>query len=198
MLTQNTTQTECVIIPLHRPDFKETLFFFFSGMLMSVPLSLFAETLSRYFLQMKPAPFYGELLSIAIIAPVLEEFAKAFPLFYRHGETERSIFSLGFYTGLGFGLIELLVYVFGFGAPIIVRLPAFLFHATNTSIVAYGIAKRKTLPFYLIPVLLHFLYNFSAFLGNPWFFIGLPSVAASLLISLSLYFKTSKKMIEYS
>ena len=33
------------------------------------------------------------ILSTAIFAPFIEEFSKIFPLYYRHGETQRSIFN---------------------------------------------------------------------------------------------------------
>ena len=46
-----------------------------------------------------------------MIAPFIEELAKVFPLFYRHGETERSIVMLGILIGLGFGITEFVLYV---------------------------------------------------------------------------------------
>lgn len=128
-------ENKTIEMPLHKPDANEKLFFMVSGMVMSIPFSIFSEFISDYFLKSISSGFTAMLLGAIIIAPFLEEFAKGYPLFYRHGETERSIFSLGFYTGLGFGIVEFFFYTIGFGAPIAVRLPAVLFHATNTSIV---------------------------------------------------------------
>jgi len=52
-----------------------------------------------------PTAFSVALL-IVILAPFIEELAKVFPLFYRHGETERSLVTLGLLIGLGFGVAE--------------------------------------------------------------------------------------------
>ena len=165
----------------HRPGTREKLFFLLSGVVVSVPMTIFVESFSGY-----------GLLSAVIIAPIVEEFAKAYPLFYRHGETERSIFTLGFLVGLGFGISEFFMYVVFFGAPIPIRLPALLFHATNASIVAYGIAKRRTLPFYLIAVFLHLSNNFFAGLGLLWFVGGVAATAGSYLLSWRLWRRTSE------
>lgn len=187
---------ECITIIAHKPNAKEKLFFFISGMVMSLPLSLFSEIITSNLLGANLSSFYTEIILAAIIAPVFEEFAKAYPLFYRHGETERSLFGLGFYTGIGFGIVEFFVYVFFFHAPVSARVLAFLFHGTNTSIFAYGIVKRVPWKFYLIAVILHFSYNFSLLLGFPWVFIGLASLATSFILAFILRFKTSEKLID--
>lgn len=70
-------QRQC-IIPLHRPSGKELVFFFISGILVSVPMALFFSNVY---------PYVPVLISTALIAPFVEELAKVFPLFYRHGET---------------------------------------------------------------------------------------------------------------
>lgn len=186
-------QTNGVVVPLHRPDLREKLFFFTSGIITSIPLTILAEQLSGSLASSLPE-LYATLLSVAIIAPFIEEFAKAYPLFYRHGETERSIFTLGFLAGLGFGLIEFLLYVFLFSAPITIRLPEMFFHASNTSITAYGIANKKPLPFYLTAAALHFIVNFSAAFDQLWL-IGLVfGLLASYFLSWSLYNKTTEKI----
>ena len=128
--------------------------------------------------------FYFSILSVAILAPLIEEFAKVYPIFYRHGETERSIFILGFLVGLGFGISEFFVYIIG-GVPIYVRIFGIFFHAANTSIIAYGVAKRQILKFYSIAIFLHALNNFSALLGI--YLIG-GTIALMMSYSLSLYF----------
>ena len=103
------------------------------------------------------------LVSVVIVSPFVEEFAKAFPLLYRHGETERSIFTLGLLVGLGFGLVEFFIYVFVLNVPVVYRLGGVLFHTASTSITAYGIAKGRAASFYLVSVVLHFSNNFFAF-----------------------------------
>jgi len=139
-----TFQDNKTIIPLHRPNLRENLFFFVSGIIMSVPLTLFIGWFTDSLCVVLPI-FYARLCSTVISTPLIEEFAKAYPLFYRHGETEKSIFTLGFIVGLGFGISEFFVYVLTLGAPILFRLPGILFHAASTSITAYGI-EQSDLP----------------------------------------------------
>lgn len=193
-----TLQDNKAVIPLHRPGLKEKLFFFISGIIISIPFALFVESLSSYFLNIRLPEFYAVALSAAIIAPLSEEFAKAYPLFYRHGETERSIFILGFLVGLGFGIVEFLLYIFVFEAPILIRLPAILFHATNTSITAYGIATRQPIKFYLIAVAFHFSNNFFAVFGQFWLIGGVASIAISYFLSWRLYRKTSEPTMAHT
>ena len=87
--------------------------------------------------------FFAQVCSSVIFAPFVEEFAKVFPLIYRHGETERSLLDLGILVGLGFGVTEFALYVFTLGAPVLSRVPGVIFHASSTGITAYGIAKKK-------------------------------------------------------
>jgi len=129
------------------------------------------------------------------MVPFIEEFAKAFPLFYRHGETEKSIFTLGFLVGLGFGLTELFIYVFVSGASIYARLPALLFHASSTSITAYGIALKRPMQFYLVAAFLHLMNNFLATNSSYWFPAGPIVLLTTYFLSLHLYGKTREKMI---
>jgi hypothetical protein len=164
---------ECVI-PLHKPSLREKLFFFASGLLVSVPFALF---FSQFY------GFVSVIISTAIIAPFIEELAKVFPLFYRHGETERSIVTLGILIGLGFGLSELFLYVFVLGVPFAERISGFIFHASSAAITSYGIAKKKPLLFYLISVFLHAGNNFLAVAAGG--FIGL---FAELLILVTVYY----------
>ncbi len=179
----------------HKPDLKEKTFFFISGILTSVPLTLFVgEIFSGYLCVVLPL-FYATLCSTAIAAPLIEEFTKAYPLFYRHGESERSIFTLGFLVGLGFGVSEFFVYVLALGVPILVRVPGIFFHAASTSITAYGIAKKRPIMFYLIAAFLHFLNNFSALFGPLWFVGGITAVAMTYSFSWQLYKKTSESNI---
>ena len=187
------SQSECVI-KLHKPDVDEKLFFFLCGVITSVPLTIFVAQFANSFLASLEA-FYATLISTAVFTPFIEEFAKAFPLFYRHGETERSIFNLALFAGLGFGVVELLTYVFLLGVNPIVRLPGLFFHPASTAITAYGIATKRPLPFYLVAVIFHFANNFLA-LMNP-FSIQLSSiiVAVTVFTSWRLYSKTQEKFI---
>jgi RsiW-degrading membrane proteinase PrsW (M82 family) len=180
------------VIRLHRPGLGEKLFFLISGAIMSVPFTILVESLANDLVSAGISEtFFAQVLSIAIIAPFVEEFAKVYPLFYRHGETERSIFILGFLVGLGFGFVEFLLYIFVYGADVIPRLLPLIFHATNASIVAYGIATRRTVQFYLIAVFLHFLNNLSAIAGTFWSIGVIAANLTSYYLSWGLYYRTS-------
>lgn len=184
-----------MIVP-HRPSLREKVFFFISGIILSVPLTLLVESLSSgYFLDIGLPELYATVLSVAIIAPLVEEFAKAYPMFYRHGETERSIFTLGFLVGLGFGFSEFLIYVIGLGVPVVVRLPGIFFHAAGTSITCYGIATKHSLRFYLLAVSLHFLNNLFALLAQPWLLGLVAVICATYFLSIHFYRKTSEKIV---
>jgi hypothetical protein len=187
-------ENDRAIIPLHRPGLKEKLFFVFSGIIVSIPLTLFVDAFSSHLCFFIPI-IYSEICTSSIFIPFIEEFAKVYPLFYRHGETERSIFQLGFLTGLGFGITEFFLYVFGSGASVYVRLPAVLFHASSTSIIAYGIATKRPMLFYLIAALLHLLNNFFAISGSIWFIGGPAVLITTYFLSLYLYGKTSERIV---
>jgi len=144
---------QCVI-PLHKPSLRELVFFFFSGVLVSIPFAVVFEQLT--------STFISTALLVIVLAPFIEELAKVFPLFYRHGETERSLVTLGILIGLGFGVSEFFLYVFIYDVPWIVRIPGVIFHASTAAVTAYGIAKKKPLGYYLISVTLHASNNFFA------------------------------------
>lgn len=169
---ENEPPRQCVI-PLHKPNLKELTFFFSSGILVSIPFALFFSQFYTLF----PAA-----LAIVILAPFIEELAKVFPLFYRHGETERSYVTLGILIGLGFGISEVVLYVFFLGVPFIARAPGIIFHASSAAITAYGIAKKKPLPYYLLAVTLHIANNFFALAGDIVF-----GVFAELLVLITVY-----------
>ena len=185
-------QDDLIIRP-HRPDLKEKLFFLLSGIIVSIPITLLFGTFTRNFLGVLPS-FFASLISIIIFTPFIEEFAKAYPLFYRHGETERSIFILGFLVGLGFGITEFILYVFVLDVPVFVRLPGILFHAASTSIVAYGIAKKQPVRFYLIAVSLHLLNNFSAIIETGDIGVIVANLGAYYLC-LRFYMKSTEQFI---
>ena len=182
---------------IHRPGIREKLFFFSSGIIISVPLTLFLSSLGDYLCELTSVSLiYASICATAIFTPLIEEFAKAYPLFYRHGETERSIFTLGFLTGLGFGISEFFVYVVTLNVPVPIRLPGLFFHAASTSIVAYGIATRRPIRFYLIAVVLHFVNNITALFGLLWLFGGLGAVLLAYYLAWYFYKRTSERVIE--
>lgn len=194
-----------IVIPIHRPASREKFFFLISGIISSIPLTLFVSQFEDS-LTASLTPLYALLVSSVIVAPFLEEFAKAFPLFYRHGETQRSIFTLGLFVGFGFGIIEFILYVFLLGIPFFFRIPGVLFHTASTSITAYGIATKRTFMFYLVAVGLHFSNNLIAFAQFSseslvlfsLLYLGVFVVMfLALLSSWLLYRKTTEKMIPY-
>jgi RsiW-degrading membrane proteinase PrsW (M82 family) len=192
-----TEPNERQLIPLHRPNLQEKVFFFVSGIIISVPLTLYLGTFTDYLCAVSPfSLFYVTICTTAIFTPLIEEFAKAYPLFYRHGETERSIITLGFLVGLGFGISEFIVYIVALGAPIPLRLPGLFFHAASTSITAYGIATNRAVRFYLVAVLLHFANNLSALFGSAWFVGGVGAVVVSFLLAWYFFTKTSERFVE--
>jgi RsiW-degrading membrane proteinase PrsW (M82 family) len=171
------------------------LFFLGSGVIVSIPMALFFEPstsfLSNYF-----PPLEAEILAIAVLAPIIEEFAKAYPLFYRHGESQKSLITMGFLVGVGFGVVEFFAYVLLAGYPWYIRLPGIFFHAALTSIVAYGIAVKRSLISYLVAVFFHSSNNFIAILGGPVLLYAL-LLATTFSLSYILYSKASERVTDY-
>jgi RsiW-degrading membrane proteinase PrsW (M82 family) len=162
---------------------------------MSVPFALFFSNFTNSLCFVLPM-FFAEVCATVILAPFIEEFAKVFPLYYRHGETERSIMTLAVLTGLGFGVTEFMLYVFTLGAPPISRVTGLIFHASSAGITAFGIAKKKPLRFYLVAVSLHLTNNLFAVIGTPLLF--LPRVAiliATFILASLLYQQTSANIV---
>jgi hypothetical protein len=172
--TQPPDQPPYCVIPLHKPKLREYVFFFATGIVVSIPFAVYFESAF-------PTTALSAVLLIVVGAPLIEEMAKVFPLFYRHGETERSIVTLGLLIGLGFGIAEFVQYIAFVGTPPIVRVPGVIFHASSAAITAYGIAKKKPLPYYLVAVFLHLGNNFLAVIGD--FF----SIFLQLLVLLITY-----------
>jgi hypothetical protein len=182
-------------LPVHKPDIKEKIFFFLSGLLVSVPFTLFFSGFTDTLCVALPQ-FLGSLCSTVLFAPFIEEFAKVFPLFYRHGETQRSLVNLAILTGLGFGITELALYVLVLGAPIVARVPGVIFHASSASITAYGITLKKPVVFYLIAVSLHLANNFFALLTNALSFVPVLTVLViTYFLAWRLYNQTSEKVV---
>jgi hypothetical protein len=72
------------------------------------------------------------------------------------------------------------------GAPIAIRLPGILFHTLTAPITAYGIARKRPLPNYLLAVTLHFLNNLSAIYDMLWLTTGYPILITTFAIALYL------------
>jgi RsiW-degrading membrane proteinase PrsW (M82 family) len=182
-----------IVIYPRKLGWREKLFFLISGIVVSIPVTLFFGALSESFYSFLPL-IYSQVLSVIILTPFIEEFAKAYPLFYRYSLSERSLFILGLLVGLGFGITEFFVYVFGYGAPVYARLFGLFFHAASTSLVAYGIAKNRPIMFYLIAVFLHFSYNLSALREGA---IGVIIISIFVYILAGLaYLRTTEKSLE--
>jgi RsiW-degrading membrane proteinase PrsW (M82 family) len=170
------------------------LFFFGCGVIMSVPITLFIASLADPLLAGFNS-FTATLLSTAVFSPFIEEFAKILPLYYRHGETQRSIFNLALMVGLGFGLVELLTYVTVLGVYLPVRLPGLLFHPASTAISAYGIATKRPLPFYGLAVALHFSNNFLAVVNPLPISASIFIVGITVLLAWKFYGRTKEKIV---
>jgi len=190
-------ETEQATISVHKPDIKEKIFFLSSGLLMSVPFTLFFSDFSNSLCVTMPLLF-AQVCALVIFAPFIEEVAKVFPLFYRHGETERSILDLGILVGVGFGVTEFALYVFTLGAPFISRIPGVIFHASSAGITAYGIAKKKPLQFYLIAVAFHLANNLLALFSSEFALLYIPGLivlVAAYLLAWRLYRRTSETIV---
>jgi RsiW-degrading membrane proteinase PrsW (M82 family) len=186
-------QRDKVEIKLHKPDASELLFFFVCGAVISVPLTLFIDQYANSIL-VGLNTSTATLISVAVFAPFIEEFAKAYPLFYRHGETERSIYNLAVLVGFGFGIVELITYL-SLNAPLVDRLPGLFFHPASTSITAYGIATKRPLPYYLTAVALHFSYNYLVLTSSFGFSIAVFVVAIAIFTSWQLRSRTREKIV---
>jgi RsiW-degrading membrane proteinase PrsW (M82 family) len=179
----------------HKPGLGEMLFFLGSGVIASIPIALFFEPSTSFLSNFLPS-FQAEVLAIAVLAPLIEEFAKAYPLFYRHGESQKSLFTMGLLVGLGFGITEFFAYILLQGTPFWVRLPGILFHAALTSIVAYGIASRRSAFFYSIAVFFHSSVNYLAISNAPVLPYAL-LLGTAVALAFILYTKSSDRVIDY-
>jgi len=177
---------QCVI-PLHKPSLKELMFFFLSGIVVSIPFALVFEQVS----------LFSATFSLVILAPLIEELAKVFPLFYRHGETERSIVTLGILVGLGFGIVEFFEYIFLAGVPVVASIPHIVFHASSPAITAYGIAKKNPFPYYLVAVSFHAAINFFALSRalDFGFLVQLVILITVYLLAARLYQRSSPEKV---
>ena len=188
------SREECVI-PVHKPKSAELLFFLSCGIIISIPMTILTASLADSLLAGLDM-FLAVVLSTAVFAPFIEEFSKIFPLYYRHGETQRSIVQLAIMVGLGFAIVELLEYVFLLGTPVVYRLPGLFFHPSSTAIAAYGIATKRPLVFYFFAVSLHFANNFLAIVNPFPFSASIFIVGLTVWLAWRFYSKTAEKMVK--
>jgi RsiW-degrading membrane proteinase PrsW (M82 family) len=192
----STKPQECVV-PIHRPRNREIVFFFFCGVIMSISITFFISALLAAPLVGLPA-LLAEIIFVAVFPGFIEEFSKIFPLYYRHGETQRSILNLAIMVGLGFAIVELLEYVLFFDASIIVRIPGLFFHPATTAISAYGIVTRRPIPFYLLAAALHFSTNFLGIVSPFPFSLQFLVIALTIYLGYTFYSRTKEKPIAWS
>ena len=183
-----------VTIHLHKPDASEMIFFFLCGVVISVPLTLFIYQYTGALL-VGLNPFTIALMSQVLIAPFIEEFSKAYPIFYRHGETQRSLFKLAVLVGLGFGLVEMLTYVTVLGVNLGYRVPGLFFHPASTSLTAYGISVKQPFPYYIMAVFLHLANNYFALTSPVALLPSIIIVTITVFASWQLYNKTKEKIV---
>ncbi len=184
---------ECVI-PIHKPKPREMAFFFACGIIMSVSITLTITSVLEPSLRLLQNPL-PEVISLVIFAPFIEEFSKIFPLYYRHGETQRSILNLALMVGLAFGIVELLEYVLLLGTPVIYRLPGLFFHPSTAAISAYGIATKRPVRFYFLAVLLHFSANFLSIFNPLPLSLSVLVVGLAVFLAYTFFGRTKEKVI---
>jgi len=161
---------------------KERVFFFLSGIIVGVPVALFFESISDL--------YFTSFGAVTIMAPLIEEFAKADPLFFRYERPAKTLMRLGLLSGLGFGLAEFAVYV-SLGTPFLLRIPAIGFHAAGTGIIGYGVSRQKTIQYFFLSVALHFLNNLFAGFGDLWLVGGIGATLASYYLAWRFYRKAT-------
>ena len=145
------------------------------------------------------------LILLVVVAPVTEEFAKGLGVFrvQRHiNEVEDGVV-YGAAAGLGFAATENVAYgAIAFAAAgleaslVLIGVRSFssaLLHAAATGTFGYGVAARKLipsktlLPFYLLAVLMHGIYNLFAGLGEVFVQdIGEVAAAIGLIAAVAL------------
>jgi RsiW-degrading membrane proteinase PrsW (M82 family) len=164
---------------------------------MSVPFTLFFSGFLNS-LCVAVSLLLAQVCTLVLFAPFIEEVAKVFPLFYRHGETERSLLGLEILVGVGFGVTEFTLYIFTLGAPVLSRIPGVFFHASSAAITAYGIAKKKPVQFYLIAVAFHLANNLLVLFSSevPFMYIlAIIVMVATYLLVWRLYRRTSETIV---
>ncbi|MCJ2554944.1 MAG: PrsW family intramembrane metalloprotease [Candidatus Thermoplasmatota archaeon] len=145
------------------------------------------------------------LILLVVVAPIAEEFAKGLGVFRvrQHiNEVEDGVV-YGAAAGLGFAATENVIFgavafaAAGLGASLILigirSFSSALLHAAATGTFGYGVAVSKLvsgktlLPFYLLAVLMHGIYNFFAGLGELFVQdIGVAAASIGLIVAVVL------------
>ncbi len=185
-----------VTIYIHRPSRLEISTFFSQGLVMSIPMAIyFEEFFADHLTQIMPLLPLPAVMAV-LLAPFIEEFAKVFPLFERHGETAKTIVLLGFITGLGFGFAEFLIYVFQYGAPAGARVLQIFDHASYSLISSYGLIAKRFLPFFFLAVGLHATFNLLVEQGNFLVVVAVGLAGISILLAWLLYNRAQDTIID--
>jgi RsiW-degrading membrane proteinase PrsW (M82 family) len=204
------------------------LFGFFNGATLSVGMAVIIEVILIYVIfsqAILPAsellgryPGLDTLIIACIIAPFVEELTKAIgimPLSRRARELEDGII-FGAVVGLGFAATENFFYetsayaeggaVLLVGTVILRTISSALLHASASAITGYGLAAKRFmnkswLPYYLLAVLLHGIFNLAASsgpllegsFGESSYLIGLFAAITLALVA----FSWSRRKIRY-
>ncbi len=187
---------ETAIIHIHRPSQLEITSFFVQGLIMSIPMAIyFEEYFNGHLAQIAPWLPVPEVMAL-LLAPFIEEFAKVFPLFERHGETAKTIVFLGFITGLGFGFAEFFIYVFQYGEPVGARILQIFDHASYALISSYGLVVRRFLPFFFLAVGFHASFNLLVEQGNFLVVAAVASAGVAILLAWSLFNRAQENLVD--
>jgi len=161
---------------------------FIYGSIVSVFIAVFFETAIFMYL-------HSSILTVALVAAFVEEPSKALVIRapYNANQMDGIMDGVvyGVAAGLGFAATENLLYGIGYGPEISIMraLLTPIAHGVWTATIGVGLGMKSVkenvniVPFFLIAVVLHFLWNYSAFLAetNNIFF-----VATALLILVNI------------
>lgn len=176
-----------------REPYKVLLKIFVIGAALSVGLAMLLEVvlviilnqnIERIYQYLGEHPSIPVIILVCVIAPFVEEFTKAVPVF--RAKRRRLVTELengivfGAAAGLGFAATENLLYegtaylsdgMEAWAATVVLRsLSSALLHASASSVFGLGIARsalqrRSWIPYYLGAVAMHGAFNFAASFG---------------------------------
>ncbi len=152
-------------------------------LLEAIAAALLSHPIFREYEFLAADPSLFTFVMVVLVAPIAEESAKILGLFRmsRYMAQQRSGLVFGVAIGLGFAATENLLYegaalsqggVAMFLAVALVRsFSSALMHGCATSMSGYGVARKKFsrkswLPYYLLAVFMHALFNLFASLGG--------------------------------
>lgn len=159
---------------------------------------------------------YGVLIAACFVAPLAEEFAKGLGVLMRWKDlTElENGFVYGVAVGVGFAATENLLYevsalaTAGVAAYIMTAILrstlSAVLHGSSTSVMGYGIARKRLLgtsiiPYYLLAVLMHGFFNFALtvsilFSGDMQMVVGIVGFLV-VIVYVRLTYSTVKRKI---